>query len=399
MTVSGAAELPRLEILADLLSPDGARRFAVAEAGGTPALFSGHHHGRLHRALSGPRCELVDAAVSIRLAEWLSPFGRGIVGSTEEALTRLSGGDSIRLNFVDRYQSVVGKICAELSVELGARIDANVYISPRNAGALALHYDVHDGLVIQVNGSKKWRVYRRLTLPTSESLPVLPFEDWRDVYKLEIESQKSIRSDLDNAAPLFEVNLLPGQALYVPRGYAHEATCEEAESTHITFALHHITVGDLFVAAMRRLAITDERFKRRFMFDNVTEAIASEAKWADLFDATLLYSTAGELQEAFSKSRTPMAPSIQHHGPLPHVRVCSGIYVAVSDHRPITKLVWGRKSMRISSEAAAQWRSLVRRRCFLVSDIPTAEKMLSSEQVASQLVEWGMLEYCRATNA
>ncbi len=97
-------------------------------------------------------------------------------------------------------------------------------------------------LVLQVAGRKRWRIY--------EPLLELPLRDQR------------WSPDLgEPGEPVDDVTLRPGDTLYVPRGWPHEATAANDDSLHITVGLHPATRIDAMRDALRDCA-DDVEFRR-----------------------------------------------------------------------------------------------------------------------------------------
>ena len=132
--------------------------------------------------------------------------------------------------------------CRELEMALGCPVQANAYWTPSSAQGFAVHHDTHDVFVLQVAGRKRWRVYA----PVLE-LP-LPAQKW----KAELG---------EVGAAVIDVELAPGDTLYLPRGWPHEAETSEEHSLHVTVGLHPPTRLDALRAALDACA-GDVEFRR-----------------------------------------------------------------------------------------------------------------------------------------
>ena len=142
-----------------------------------------------------------------------------------------------------------------LSLSIGVYARLNMYVTPYGKAGFKSHFDSHDVYVLQIEGSKRWRVY-----PTP--LVKYPVSDWG-------ESQLSkFRSRLGK--PLLDVVLNAGDALFIPRGFVHEADCkdiaskssqqdiETLASVHITLAIMTVKVADiLFIAGRIGISISN----------------------------------------------------------------------------------------------------------------------------------------------
>jgi hypothetical protein len=138
---------------------------------------------------------------------------------------------SIIVNHADFHSSHVAKLCNSLQKTF-PHVYANAYLTPPNGQAVRAHADDRDVLVVQILGQKTWRVYKNVPVQ-------FPFEK-EQVGKNGREVPSSVLTgDLCFGR---EVELYPGDVLYMPRGFVHEATTEthrnpSSPSFHLTFAI------------------------------------------------------------------------------------------------------------------------------------------------------------------
>jgi bifunctional lysine-specific demethylase and histidyl-hydroxylase NO66 len=142
--------------------------------------------------------------------------------------------------FSPRLQKFVNRV----QQRLGFYVQTNVYFTPPKAQGFDVHHDTHDTMVMQIEGTKTWRVYD----PVVE-LPVetQPFSKEEHVKNLKLNRQ---------------VTLQPGDTLYVPHGFPHEAMTSEGTSLHVTLAMCPLRVIDLLEAMVDFAAITDIELRR-----------------------------------------------------------------------------------------------------------------------------------------
>ena len=132
--------------------------------------------------------------------------------------------------------------CRELESRLGCPVQANAYYTPAAAQGFAVHHDTHDVFVLQVSGRKRWRLYE----------PLL---------ELPLKRQRWSTGLGEVGEPVDDLLLGPGDTLYVPRGWPHEAATSDEESLHITVGLHPQTRVDALRAALESCA-EDVEFRR-----------------------------------------------------------------------------------------------------------------------------------------
>lgn len=131
--------------------------------------------------------------------------------------------------------------CSMLQRDLECYVEANVYFTPRSgAQGFKAHHDTHDTLLIQVEGSKSWRIYEPRTELPLESQPLSSGEG----------SASSLR-------PHKDVVVEAGDTLYIPRGYPHEAITNDERSLHVTFALIPVRVIDFLQSLLWGIAEQD----------------------------------------------------------------------------------------------------------------------------------------------
>jgi hypothetical protein len=152
-----------------------------------------------------------------------------------------------------------------LELELRHPVQVNAYYTPRAAQGLPVHHDTHDVFVLQVSGEKRWLVYE----------PVL---------ELPLRSHR-YTAELGEPGPtVLDVTLTPGDTLYLPRGWLHEALTSETDSLHLTVGVNVITWFDAVKAALDeagnelalRHSIDDGRT------DDVLEALGDRLGRADV---------------------------------------------------------------------------------------------------------------------
>jgi len=128
-------------------------------------------------------------------------------------------GATIVLPALHRTWPGLRDLCRSLDAEFNHPSHANAYLTPGNAVGFTPHYDTHEVFVLQLQGTKHWRVYNPpLKLPHRTQ----PFHP--PSYRIP-------------AQPDFEVTLSPGDLLYLPRGFVHTAETGPGHSVHVTIGM------------------------------------------------------------------------------------------------------------------------------------------------------------------
>jgi hypothetical protein len=142
-----------------------------------------------------------------------------------------AAGATIVLQGLHHHWLPAARYCRGLEQRLGFPAQANAYSTPAAAQGFAVHHDTHDVFVLQVAGTKRWRIYE----------PVL---------ELPSKHQRWSPQLGEVGAPVADVTLAPGDTLYLPRGWPHEAVAHADGSLHLTIGLHPPTRLDALRAAL-----------------------------------------------------------------------------------------------------------------------------------------------------
>lgn len=178
------------------------------------------------------------------------PFtGMAEVGRVVE---EIEGGATLVLQALHHTSPPLAAFCRGLEAELGHPVQANAYFTPRRSQGLPVHHDTHDVFCLQVAGEKRWLVYE----PALE----LPLRDQR--YGPELG---------EPGEPVLDLVLRPGDTLYLPRGWLHQALTSETDSLHLTIGVNVHTWLDALRAALDDCA-DDLEFRRSVPADGEMQA-------------------------------------------------------------------------------------------------------------------------------
>jgi hypothetical protein len=151
-------------------------------------------------------------------------------------------GYTIVLGGVERFVRAIASLAHSIEVELNFPIQVNAYITAPESQGLIPHFDDHDVLILQIQGSKIWHLYDGPDVPPREMQP---------------EENKAVA--IDGLPLLTDVCLEAGDVLYLPRGRVHAAETNSEPSVHLTVGLHPPTVLTLAIAALRSQRFHDDR--------------------------------------------------------------------------------------------------------------------------------------------
>ena len=182
----------------------------------------------------------------------------GII-NTDKAFSLFNNGATFVIQAGQRYFNNLSHCSLELSQKFNSPVQANLYITPNKSQGFNPHWDTHDVFVLQISGTKTWHLYG--------------FEK-----ELPTKNQSFVSKDYKKE-PIQTVQLSPGDFLYVPRGYVHDAMADDGISSHITIGVLSFTWARYFNEIFPQL----EEFKEfreavPFWKGDLTELIKEKAE-------------------------------------------------------------------------------------------------------------------------
>lgn len=174
--------------------------------------------------------------------------GREAMNADIELVGRwLRRGASMVLNDIDALTPSLKQVAGLLEEALGGKAQANLYCSWQAHQAFDSHFDTHDVFALHIEGEKTWRIYTR------------HFED-----PVAHPAFKGLGKPFHDAhkGPLTrEVALRPGDLLYIPRGWYHDALASSTAAVHVAFGVTTVIGLDLLRLLFER-AVQDPLFRR-----------------------------------------------------------------------------------------------------------------------------------------
>ena len=192
-------------------------------------------------------------------------------------------GCSIIVNHADFHHPIIANLCNSLQ-ETFPHVYANTYLSPPDSHAVNAHADDRDVLVVQLLGSKTWKVYRKVPIK-------YPFEN-EQVGKNGLGVDPSVFA----GGLCFEdeeITLSAGDVLYMPRGFVHEASTHTQTATttttngaiepsfHITLALatHDWCIASILSDTIRNTLIDNPEFRKALPIGPCSEYGGAQCEW------------------------------------------------------------------------------------------------------------------------
>ena len=185
----------------------------------------------LRRGTRQPAFRVVRAGTTIAAGDVTRRAGLGNadlddVVAPNNVVDRYRRGDTVVLQGLHHTNPHLARLANNLALALDHPVQVNAYLSPASARGLDLHFDFHDVFVVQLGGSKRWRIWAPLPRTTDP-----------------VKGRHSIAAPrLDELGdPLLDLTLEAGDCLYLPRGYPHAAETTDQPSDHLTIGLLAVT--------------------------------------------------------------------------------------------------------------------------------------------------------------
>jgi ribosomal protein L16 Arg81 hydroxylase len=169
-------------------------------------------------------------------------FKTGMTQGLEAILGSMREGGTLVLDHIHHQDAKLGLLCRVMAAETGYRYQTNLYLTPANGRGFSAHWDNHDVFILQVVGSKDWKI-----------------EKERRVFPAKMETMGDEGRELRGDVHSFRVE--QGDLIYIPRGFVHAAECGAEPSLHITLGVTGMFWEDLMGAAVRAAMLQDEQLR------------------------------------------------------------------------------------------------------------------------------------------
>ena len=131
-------------------------------------------------------------------------------------------GYSIRLVHPQQWHQASYELCSVLQEFFGFPVGCAAYLTPAGTQGFPPHYDDVEVFVLQLEGTKAWRLYDR---PDTKTRPAA--------------DTTTECSGASLGEPTAEITLKKGDLLYLPRGVVHQALAQsDGHSLHLTFSTY-----------------------------------------------------------------------------------------------------------------------------------------------------------------
>lgn len=295
-------------------------------------------------------------------------------------------GYSIVVNRIHRRSAKVSRLCSSLEAGLHHPVGANLYLTPPGGQGFRRHIDTHDVLILQLHGVKEWHVYHPpKEMPLTSSGP------------------PRVKSTSDFLA----FTLTPGDLLYLPRGWPHEAMTAAYSSLHLTVGMHVYKWIDIVREALDLCAEEKAEF-RKALPPKYLDAPLNETRISGLAhefahmlsEDSLLERAKGRLAERLL-GRIGVKAYGGHFRSLDAISDLTGESVVARARDQICWVETNAGEVRIKFAAnyvsgplciEPALRFVAERDCFAVSDLPGGLTPIDKIDLVSRLISEGLLE-------
>ncbi len=152
----------------------------------------------------------------------LQGAGNSLRPDPDKVQSWIAKGASVILNDIDALAPGVRRLANDLQNATGGRSQANLYFSMSQRKAFGPHCDVHEVFALHCGGEKVWNIYEGRDEAPVHHPDFLPSDAER----------------VKRAGRLVEqVEMKPGDLLYIPRGLYHDALASKNGAIHIAFGV------------------------------------------------------------------------------------------------------------------------------------------------------------------
>jgi hypothetical protein len=307
-------------------------------------------------------------------------IGTDSIANKEKVFVRFYDGYTIILNSFERSCAGVRRLRHVTERAFSANAHANVYVTPRGSQGFKPHWDSHDVFVLQFEGTKAWTLY--------DSPVILP------------SKQRQFNdSEWTKVAPSLNVVLAPGDLLYIPRGFVHEATSTTEVSGHITLGITTFTYADIAIRLLDTIA-TDPWFRRSLPV-NFKERIDATSLLSELGRFVSNIDTRAVVDRIYAEYASTRMPDAAYRL-MDYIRLSKvnattrferklSVFFDLDRDGGTVVVRFNNKAVRFPSVASACIQAVVDASSFRIEDLPDDLDIDSKIVVCKKLVEEGFL--------
>jgi ribosomal protein L16 Arg81 hydroxylase len=297
----------------------------------------------------------------------------------------LRRGATLVANDIDHLSPTLTAFSDAMERALGGKVQGNLYLSSRRRPGFGAHFDTHDVYAVHVEGTKTWHIYEgRVEDPIAHPL---------------FKSLSREHHEQAKGAKLIDVDMEPGDLLYLPRGQYHDALADEGGTVHIAFGITYPIGFDVMTLLFDRVAAEPE-FRANLPRPDGPSAAALSAHLASLGERiqTILAEPAtaaqiAALQRGFRYARHAYdLPGLLEQPAEDRFRVrAKGIRMVEQGGRYGLVQEGSRAATEVPAEVSRMVAWVLERREFTRADLAAAFPERQSAQIAQLLRDLGAM--------
>jgi bifunctional lysine-specific demethylase and histidyl-hydroxylase NO66 len=330
-----------------------------------------------------PTIRLVRADEDIPASEYV--WRDNMVDPAQAARLFSQGATVIFGALQDRHEGM-RRLCSAVTAQVCARTQTNIYLTPPDSQGFKPHWDTHDVYVLQVEGSKRWRIYG--------GGPEHPLQDQK--FDPKVHEPGEVEA---------EFTLHAGEVLYIPRGIMHAAVTTEEISLHITLGVMPYTWSDLLVDCVSEIVERSPEWRRNVPFAFASEPVdvdALKGELAKLAETLVqevdLPTVVAERQRVFESSLRPRAADLLRQAAgaaavseRDRVQWRPGVPGRIESRNDRVVVVSGGREVEFPDAATRTLRRLLSGDAVVASDVDDGLDWESRRVVLSALIREGLV--------
>ena len=298
-----------------------------------------------------------------------------------------SEGATVVFRSLQNRHQPIQHLCNALSKQATIQTQANIYLTPPESQGFDIHWDTHDVFIIQIEGSKIWRMYDGgITLP--------------------IKSQRYNSDQYSPGEVIDEFVLNAGEVLYIPRGVMHAAASTSETSLHITLGFLGYSWAELLVHVLGEVTQSDAYWRENMPFGFENDADKGLARlqlafkerlhrFIDEADITPAIQAHLWQIQAFSRPRESrfLANAIYARELLDtsSVELVSGLSISLVSSEDRIYLIGGSRELSFPSTAQKTLEAVISGEAFHVDQIEDDLDIESRKTVLTTLLREGII--------